>query len=52
MTQEQFTQLFRIYNTLATVSTKGEDTIVMGDCLRALNALLSELNNAEKTIEN
>ena len=28
--------LTRIYNTLLLVNTKGEDTIIMGECLRAL----------------
>lgn len=28
--------LTRLYNTLLLVSTKGEDTIVMGDCLKSL----------------
>ena len=36
VTQEQLIQLSRIYNTLMTIETKGENTIVMGDCLRAL----------------
>ena len=48
MTQEQITQLYRIYNTLGTVSTRGEDTIVMGDCLRALATLIQEVQTSEK----
>ena len=28
--------LTRIYNTLLLVNTKGEDTIVMGECLKTL----------------
>ena len=48
MTQEQVTQLYRIYNTLGTVSTRGEDTIIMGDCLRALAALIQEVSTPEK----
>ena len=28
--------LTRIYNTLLLVNTKGEDTMIMGECLRAL----------------
>jgi hypothetical protein len=50
MTQEQLTQLLRIYNTLGTVATRGEDTIVMGDCLRALLALLNELSQNAETV--
>lgn len=28
--------LVRIYNTLLLVNTKGEDTMIMGDCLKSL----------------
>ena len=30
------TQLQRIYNTMLMISTRGEDTLLMADCLRAL----------------
>ena len=43
MTQEQFAQLQRIYNTFLTISTKGEDTLVMADCLRALQQWAGEI---------
>ena len=36
ITQEQLNQLSRIYNTLLEIQTKGEDTLIMADCLRAL----------------
>lgn len=36
-------QLIRIYNTLLMVSTKGEDTVIMGQCLAALQQILIEL---------
>lgn len=36
ITQEQLEQLIRIYNTMLEISTKGESTLVMADCLRAL----------------
>ncbi len=36
MNYEELELLTRIYNTLLLVSTKGEDTIIMGDCLKAL----------------
>ena len=42
MTQLQLNQLIRIYNTLTTVSTKGEDTIIMADCLRAFKQSIEE----------
>lgn len=37
MLQGSIEQLKRIYNTLTLVSTKGEDTILMGQCLQALS---------------
>lgn len=39
MTQEQSMQLQRIFNTLMTIETKGENTLIMADCLRALQQL-------------
>lgn len=48
MTQEQINQFIRIYNTLCTISTKGEDTLIMGDCLRAMQTLAQELTPVEK----
>lgn len=50
ITQEQLTQLSRIYNTFLTVSTCGEDTMIMGDCLRALQRIILDIdrNNMEE----
>ena len=42
MTQMQQEQLTRIYNTLMLISTKGEDTLIMADCLRAIQELARE----------
>lgn len=36
MTRDQLNQLVRIYNTLLTINTKGDDTLIMADCIRAL----------------
>lgn len=47
MTQEQMNQFVRIYNTLCTVATRGEDTIVMGECLRAMQTLAQEIQIVE-----
>ena len=47
MTQEQINQFVRIYNTLCTVATRGEDTIVMGECLRAMQTLAQEIQIIE-----
>ena len=43
ITQEQLVQLSRIYNTLLTVETKGENTLIMADCVRALQQLAQEI---------
>lgn len=51
MTQEQFAQLERIYNTLKLVSTKGEDTLVMADCLRAIESLAQGIEIIERETE-
>lgn len=48
MTKYQLEQLIRIYNTLTTISTKGEDTITMADCLNAFRPLLLELQQEMK----
>lgn len=47
MTQEQINQFIRIYNTLCTIETKGENTLIMGDCLRAMQMLAQELSEAQ-----
>jgi hypothetical protein len=46
MTQEQLTQLTRIFNTLLNVRTSGEDTLLMSDCVRALQQMIVEENKA------
>ena len=53
MTYEKLEQLFRIYNTLLLINTKGEDTMVMGDCLKAMKSFISnekEVLDNQKTI--
>lgn len=39
-------QLIKIYNTLTLISTRGEDTIVMGQCLSAMRNTLTEMQEA------
>lgn len=41
--QEHLDQLIRVYNTLLTVSTKGEDTVVMGQCLSVMRDSLAAM---------
>lgn len=48
MQKYQLEQLIRIYNTLTTISTKGEDTLTMADCLTTFRPLLLELQQEMK----
>ena len=41
--EQNLEQLVKIYNTLLMVSTKGEDTVIMGQCLGAFHQVLTEL---------
>ena len=43
MNREKAEQLTRIYNTLLTVKTSGEDTITMGVCLNAFKTFMTNL---------
>jgi hypothetical protein len=55
MTQDIMEQLVKIYNTLSLVSTKGEDTVIMGQCLAAFRQVLNELaqdSNSSAEINN
>lgn len=51
MTNEQKMRLAQIYNTLMTVQTSGENSFTMTDCLRAMQALMIELNKKEEVVE-
>lgn len=48
MTYEKLETLSRIYNTLLLINTKGEDTLVMADCL---NAMRTFIQNEQKELE-
>lgn len=48
MTYEKLETLSRIYNTLLLINTKGEDTIIMADCL---NAMRSFVTNEQRELE-
>lgn len=41
MTQQEQQYLTQIKNTLMEVSTKGQDTILMSECLKALTSLIN-----------
>lgn len=50
ITNEQLNQLIRIYNTFMGINTRGEDTLIMADCLRALQTFIGEVQqSSEKT---
>ena len=49
ITAKQIEQLSRIYNTMLTIETKGENTLVMSDCLRALYQLIQEIQPQKET---
>jgi hypothetical protein len=42
MNEKNIILLKKIYNSLTLISTKGEETIVMADCLRALYDIIEE----------
>ena len=46
ITREQLEQLSRIYNTMLEIRTKGEDTLIMSDCLRALEQVIKDIAQA------
>ena len=49
MTYEKLETSSRIYNTLLLVNTKGEDTLTMADCLKALrNFILTNQSKEEE----
>ena len=51
MNQQVKDMLTRIYNTLALISTKGEDTLVMADCLRAIQQIVDNTPTIEEKVE-
>ena len=51
MNRDNATQLTRIYNTLQMIKTSGEDTILMGECLKAFKTFISQLEIVETTEE-
>lgn len=45
MNETLLEQLIKVYNTLLLVNTRGEDTVVMGQCLSSFKNVLLELQN-------
>ena len=52
ITPEQLEQFIRIYNTLFQISTKGEETLIMADCLRALDYNITSIKNNPQAVDN
>lgn len=44
-------QLIRIYNTLGMISTKGDDTVLMAQCLMTLKQYIEEQDSKSKEEE-
>lgn len=47
MNENQFNKMVRIFNTLTLITTSGENTIIMGQCLSAFKDLIAELQKEE-----
>ena len=43
MSEQQLLQLEKIYNTFLLVQTKGNDTLIMAEALKALNQIIEQL---------
>lgn len=43
--------LTKLYNTLMLIQTSGDNTILMGDCLKALRKYIEDQSNSNKTEE-
>ena len=42
MSEKQVTNLTQLYNTLLLISTRGEDTMIMAECIKALQQIIQE----------
>ena len=42
MSKEQLTVLSQIYNTMLLVETKGENTMIMAECIKALQMVIGQ----------
>ena len=47
MNENQFSQMVKIFNTLTLITTSGENTIIMGQCLSAFKDLITEIQKEE-----
>ena len=51
MNKEDLDYLNALYNTLICISTKGEDTILMGECIKSLKEFIYRQNNSQQKQE-
>ena len=42
MSEKHVTNLTQLYNTLLLISTRGEDTMIMAECIKALQQIIQE----------
>lgn len=45
------TQLTQIFNTLKMVETRGDSTVTMADCLRALADIINSMPDSDEPVE-
>ena len=48
MSKENYANLIKVYNTLQLIETKGENTVIMGECWKALGSLIQALEKDMK----
>lgn len=48
MNNNQLAQLTRIFNTMKLINTRGEDTVLMAQCLTALKDFIEEASSENK----
>lgn len=41
-------KLLNVFNALRTIETKGDSTVIMADCLKALVGIIQEMESEEK----
>lgn len=51
ITELQYEQLVRIFNTLMLIKTSGEDTFIMSDALKKYQQLMLEIQECQKRIQ-
>lgn len=50
MNQQDIIKLSQIYNTLLLIETKGESTLTMSDCLRALEEVINSIKQSQQLL--